>query len=33
MLIVRMFSKTVLFALAICALTAAGAQAQTATEI
>jgi hypothetical protein len=29
----RMFSKTVLLALAICALTAAGAQAQTATEI
>jgi Cupredoxin-like domain len=29
----RMFSKTVLLALAVCALTAAGAQAQTATEI
>jgi plastocyanin len=33
MLAPRMFSKTVLLALAVCAFAAAGAQAQTATEI
>jgi plastocyanin len=33
MLASRMFSRTVLLALAVCALSAAGAQAQTATEI